>query len=243
MRGLFRPLRTLAPHLFRPQGLEKILVAKTGGEFSVGFFGSSYTTLSIAPSRSPGILEALSWMYCFPSAALMWDSIVVNARVGQLGLTLPRARCAIVLQTIECSGVWMIVDVTISRLHADEVPFEFAPMHKRCIDFHQGCQHLIADYLAAPKKLLIPSRGGEWVLSDEEWTVLEHIVRSKMPMKHDLKSMVDAILEKFGRGIAWRFLECAGSNRPAVVACYQRMLKDGRWDALLQGIKELRCAA
>jgi hypothetical protein len=146
-----------------------------------------------------------------------------------------------VVRAVPFAGIWLVLDTVISSLQANEAPFEFAVQHERTIDFHRGAHQGGYCCTAAPKSIDIPSRNGEWRLTDHEWSLVQDLVKNKSTMRHDLRSVIDAILEKFGRGIAWRFLDCYGANKPAVLAWYQRMLKDGRWDKLLAAIQELRC--
>lgn len=242
MKGMFRPLRGLAQHLFRPHGLENAVIASLkGAERSVGFFCSPQNAIRFNPERSESILEALSWMYCFPSARRMFDSILQRARVGILGVDLPEAKVTLVLQTVPYANKWLVTGLTVVAVQTFEIPYEFANGHTRFIEFHQAI-HMEPHGCKKPPKQLptLLSRNGNWRLSDREWRFVEGIVSSRKSFKYNLRTIVDCIIYKFGQGVAWKKITYGQLNQSVVVAAYQRMLKDGRWDALVGALQELR---
>lgn len=242
MKGMFRPLRGMAHHLFRPQGLENAVIASLkGAEQSVGFFCAPRNDIGFNPERSESILEALSWMYCFASARRMWDSVFQWARVGTLGVDLPEAKARLVLRTSLYEGKWLVTDLTVVAVQTSESPFAFADKHPQFIEFHKAVNMEPHGRKKPPKQLLaLPSRNGNWRLSNKEWAIVEGIVSSRKSFKYSLRKIVDCILYKFGQGVAWKNLAYGKLNKPVVAAAYQRMLKDGRWDALVGALQQLR---
>lgn len=242
MKGLFRPFRGLGPLLFRPQSLENtVFPVGNGADPAVEFFCEPRATFRMNPSRSSrGILAALSWMYCFPSARRMWDSVMVKARHGVLGLRLPEGTASLVLHAFNHGDKWLVTDITVVTVATSEPPFEFAAGHATLIEFHYGSR-LLSNGGKPPRQIPdLPGRNGEWGLSDSEWAVVEPLLTKQVTVRHTLRAIVDCILEKFGQGVAWSKLAVGSANRPAVVATYQRMLKDGRWAVLLDALKQLR---
>lgn len=244
MQGVFRPLRGLAPHLFKPQGLDNLVVARSDdGKDSVGFFVSPQTDIGIYPARSEGVVAALSWMYCFPSANRMWDSVLQNARSGRLALSLPQAKATLVLRALRRAGKSLVTDLTVVTLDTSEEPHAFAAGHSLHIEFHRTAQLKRNGPRSAPKPLDgLRSRNGNWHLSDAEWAVAESIVSKGQMRRHSLRGIVDCILDKLGRGVSWKSIQYGDVNQQTVVSSYQQMQKDGRWDSLVEAIQEMRSA-
>lgn len=239
MKGIFKPLRGLSPHLFRPQGLDNLAVALLDGAKSQIRFFRRQTGLQ--PERSEGALAALSWMYCFPSPRRMWDSILYYARKGRLALTLPEGKTTLVLQARPHDGKWLVTNLTVIAINTAEKPHSFASGHPQRIEFHQAAKWEGSGHYPLPKRLTdLLSHGSGWRISDEEWTVVESIVTKRKCIRHSLRDIIDCILDKFGQGIPWNLVQYGNVNRNAVVRQYQQMRKDGRWDAMAQVIHELR---
>lgn len=241
MKGLFRPLRGLAPHLFRPQGLDSLMIGSPNeGSDAVGFFVSPEKKLGFNPSRSAGTLAALSWMVSFPSATLMWDSLIQNARNGKLAIGLPVGKVTLIVRAA-LRYKWLVTDITVVTLDTPEAPYDFAAGHSRNIAFHLSARFNGVCKEILPKKLeYIPRRGNDLHLSNKEWARLEAIVTNGEMRRHSLRKIIDCILVKFGEGIPWRSVRYGKLNRPSVVRRYQLMQRDGRWDALIRLLQEMR---
>ena len=235
LRAFFRPLHGLAPHLFRPQGLEDIVLPRIeDGKHTIGFFCSP-STLKITPSRDKALLEALSWFYCFPSARGAWDSVLHKARQGTLGVKLPQGEANIVLQAINHRGTWLVTELTVIGVKTEEMPYEFTADHTADIKFHHAKHEAT---LRTPKRLFgLPS--GMHRFSDELWARLAPDLLNGRQNKHDLRLIIELIIKKFAQGIAWRRLDFGSLNKPIVVRTYQQMLQDGRWNLLLNKLAEI----
>lgn len=239
MKAMFRPLQGLAQHIFRPQGLENAVIASLKGvEQSVGFFCEPQKDIRIIPERSESILEALSWMYCFPSAHRMCDSVLQNARLGTLAVELPDVEATLILRASPYVGKWLVTSVTVVAVKTSESPYEFAAGHPQFIEFHRAINLKPHGRKKPPKQLpSLSSRKGNGHLSDIEWSLVECIVSKGKSFKYSLRKIVDCILEKFSQGVTWDSLAYGQLNKPLVVGAYQRMLKDGRWDALVEALQ------
>lgn len=242
MQGMFRPLRGIAQHLFRPQGLENaVIAALKGAEQSVGFFCAPQKDFGFIPERAQSILVALSWMYCFASARRMWDSVLQWARVGTLGVDLPDGQARLVLRTSPYENKWLVTDLTVVAVQTSESPYVFADKHPQFIEFHKAVNMVPHGRTKPPKQLLaLPSRKGNWNLSNKEWAIVEGIISSRKSFRYSLREILDCILDKFGQGVAWKKIAYGQLNQSVVVAAYQRMLKDGRWGELVSALQELR---
>lgn len=241
MKGLFRPLRWLAPHMFRPQGLDNLVVAKPEGCLdAVGFFVSPEKKIGINPSRSIGQLAALSWMASFPSANLMWDSLIQNARSGKLAFHLPVGNVTLILRAA-LREKWLVTDITVVTLDTPETPYDFAAGRGRNIDFHQAAKFQGVSRTSTPKKSEnILRRKNSWHLSNKEWTRIEAIVKNGEMRRHSLRKIIDCLLIKLGAGIPWSSVQYGDLNQSSVVRRYQLMQRDGRWDTLMEMLQEMR---
>lgn len=241
MKGVFRPLRGLAPQLFRPQGLENTVVAPVGRELGQVGFHSSPLDVGIEPRRAASNLAALSWMYCFPSPRRMWNSVLENARMGRLGLSLPDGKATVVVRALSHDEKWLVTNLTVIAVDVREEPFEFATGHTRRINFHQGAQ-AEADRKQKDSHPLdgLRSGNGGWYLTDDEWTAVKDVVSRRKMQRHSLREVINCILAKFGEGISWNAMQYGKLNRNVVVKHYQQMLQDGRWEAFVPVIQEMR---
>lgn len=240
MKAFFRPLGGLVPHLFRPQSLENIIFAD-GAEKLIRFFCKPHTQLAFNQHRSStGIQDALSWLYCFPSARRLWDSVIDYARAGLLSFQLPKGFVNLVLQAFDYNGKWFITSIKIINLSTTEVPFEFASSHDRQFKFHHAHIRHTSEQLKEKQLTNLLCRNGQWSLSDEEWSTIEPIVRSQRSTKNNLREFLNYMLVKFGQLIAWRNLDVKGTTTSAVVSVYRKLKRDGRWDRMLEVLQELR---
>lgn len=239
-KAVFRPLGTLALNLFRPQGLEQTCVPKhTDAGVSFVMTGLSQRTQSCTSLQRP-----LSWMWSFPSARRMWESVYRYACSGELACDLPIGKARIVVTGVKKDGLFLVTEMTVLQVTTDEIPFEFARNHLSTIIFHEGVSfrmRQLSDFVARPDSN-IAQRNGQWDLSDSEWSAIyplfeEQQKRGNAKRKHELRSLLDGILAKLGTGIPWtkfQFLAGTWSNASKL---YGECRKDGRWEEIL-GILE-----
>lgn len=234
-----RPIKHIHPYLFRPNGLEQMSVPLLGeSQPTVGFFVPVHHVAGDSRMVTPGLLATYSWMHCFPSAKTMWDSVYQAAKAGRLDIILPKATIDTVLHSVAWHGVRLVTDMVITALHAEDAPFEFAAGHARDIIFHQ-CASMDWTYEHTDKEAL-PSRNCTWALSNEEWQYLCPRIQKGRSVKHDLRHIIDLILLKLGTQTAWRKLDFQGLNFSIVLATYQRMQHDGRWQCIEEVLRESR---
>ena len=240
MKAIFKPINGVAKHLFRPQGLDNLLVACVQGqECGVGFFGYPMRELGMDTKRLPSVLAALSWMYSFSSAHRMWNSVLENARRGKLSMSLPEGIVSMVVQTLLRKGKYLVVDITITCVETIEVPYDFASGHTGLVEYHKAAQ-MVRGAPIPLKENELPHRDGIWSLSDAEWSAVEPIV-SKGKMRHSLREIIDCIITKLGSGAPWACVSFGKINGPTVIWYHKEMREDGRWDTFVQAIKIMRC--
>ncbi|RJX31995.1 MAG: hypothetical protein C4516_04960 [Oxalobacter sp.] len=239
MKAVFKPINGLAKHLFSPQGLDNLMVTNIKGrECGVGFFGYPMRELGTNTKRLPSVLAALSWMYSFPSAHRMWNSVLENARRGKLSMSLPEGIVSMVMQTLLRKGKYLVVDITITCVETIEAPYDFASSHTGLIEYHKAAQTVRGAPIAL-KENELSHRDGIWSLSDAEWSAVEPIV-SKGKMRHSLREIIDCILIKLGTGTPWNAMNFDNVKKPNVIWCHKEMREDGRWCALVKAITDTR---
>lgn len=233
MNEIFLPLKGTAPYLFRPHGIENIITANGNG-LSIKFIHNIKKEIrGCRTNRDIGRLNLLSWMYCYPSARNMWDSILTSARKGYISLRLPSGKLSVNCESFEHNKKWIVTNININTIYTQEKPFDFVEKSTEIIK----CNYRTA---AAKKIEILPIRGDNWSISDEEWDAISTIVATKWKTKYSIRAMLDCILLKFGQGISWHKLDCGEMNRTAIISYYNRLRNDGRWDKMLIMLQKIR---
>jgi hypothetical protein len=234
--ALIRPIKHIHTDLFRPHGLEQISVPLLDGSRpSIGFFVPVHRVVGNIRTLTDGLHAALSWMHCFPSARAMWDSVYQAAQSGRLKVSLPQATITAVLHTVPWKGARLVTDMVVTKVHAEEAPFDFAIGHTSDLIFHESAA--IDWALESRSKASLPNRGNLSSLSNEEWSQLAPSMKKKDATKHDLRAIIDLILLKLGTGIAWSKLDFRELNLSIVLFTYQTMQRDGRWSILEEALR------
>lgn len=237
--AMIRPIKHIHPFLFRPHGLAQMSVPLLDDSApKVGFFLPVHRVTGTECAVTNGLLASYSWMHCFPSAHSMWDSVFHEAKNGLLNIQLPKANISTNLHSVAWKDVQLVTNMVITNLHAEEAPFDFASGHSRDIIFHQSSA-LDWAHEHRPKKAL-PDKDGVWSISDTEWSQLAPKLQKGKPRKHNLRLIVDLILEKLGTQTPWSKLNFMDLNKSIVLITYQRMQQDGRWSIIEETLRSSR---
>lgn len=229
--AMLRPIKHIFPYLFRPHGLEQISIPLfDASRPSVGFYIPVHRVVGNTRTLTDGLHAGLSWMHCFPSAREMWDSVYHSALTGKLNINLPKASMTTVLHSIAWKNTQLVTEMTITKIWANEAPFEFAKGHAAEFVLHESAT--TGWVVASRSKPNLTKLCNMSSLSDEEWEQLAPRMIKMNSTKHDLRSIIDLILLKLKTGTPWTNLDFRGLNRPIVVYTYQGMLRDGRWEYL-----------
>lgn len=237
MRALFRPFPRLTKHLFSPQGLSQATAFKMEGSKPLI---REISSLQVDHKYS-STLQALSWFWAFPSAHETWHSIYSHAESGNLAMDLPAGNMACMIHGIQNGSAFFVVAVTVLDVETAEKPFGFAEGHPQLIEFRDKVGKTNRH---SSNALDIPTRENAWVLSDEEWqAVMKLIVQDKQHnnQKHDLRGIIDLIVEKVGTGTPWRNSSNASIPWNAAQRHYRRWVTDGRWEKIRSTLIQLRC--
>lgn len=237
MKAMFRPFSQLTPFLFAPNGLELMSIPDPRGpEPSVHLMPGVLDTYS---RRTASVREPLSWYWSFPTARHCWDSAYAWARKGHLALDLPKGKIRLVIKGKLNSGTCYVTDCSVIRVDIEEDPYDFARNHREYICFHEGAS------LGAQRKgkkgrptplsdgkLLI--HGGTWCLSDDEWAAIKQIVvpttsNGGRNRKHDLRDLLDGIVEKVGSGTPWQKMTYKSGDWRNACWEYRKLISSGKW--------------
>lgn len=244
MCAMFRPFHGMARCVFAPQGLENLFVPESNTEQpKLLFFRDVRTSTEIQPHNAEGILNGLSWMYCFPSARNMWSSVLIHARGGGLRMDLPVGKVSFAGRGTMVGGILFVVELKLEVLRTEENPMPVFSEHAQVIEFRR-----IRRSKTQPSGKIavqlddLPSRNGDYSLSDEEWAVLKDVMSPTCapPRQHDQRGMINSILEKLGKGLPWKHLSGSSRDSSPWSKTYHRMRADGRWDSLLAVLQQHR---
>lgn len=248
MQAIFRPFHLLANFLFVPHGLELLCTPDlTGNEPSVHLMRGTLDTHS---RRRASIRQPLSWFWCFPTARNCWDSCYSYACKGQLAMDLPIGSIRLVIKGKLLEGTCYVTECSTIQVNAQEHPHEFAKDHCTLITFHDGTN--LGDARRGKRsrptplsdsKLLI--RDGIWDLSNEEWAAIKPIVTiaTSNPdsyRKHDLRFVLDGIIEKIGTGIPWQKMRYKAGDWCNAHGQYRKLLLSGQWENIRKVLAETR---
>lgn len=248
MKAMFRPFSQLAPFLFVPNGLELMSVPDTSDPRpSVHLMPGVLDTHS---RERASVREPLSWYWSFPTARQCWDSAYAWARRGHLALDLPAAKIGLVVKGRLEGATCYVTDCGVIRVDVEEEPHDFARNHRRHICFHEGAglrdQRKGRKGYPAPLsdgKLLM--RGNTWSLSDDEWAAVEQIVTPVNPnrgrnRKHDLRTLLDGIVEKVGSGVPWQKMTYKAGDWRSACWEYRKLLNCGEWEEICSVLAKTR---
>lgn len=243
MCSMFRPFKGIARYLLSPQGLENLFVPSGNEEHpELQFFVSARGSTGLQTDKATGILNALSWMYCFPSAWRMWSSVLPYARAGRLALSLPEGSFKCYGRSVALKDKSLVTDLRLAILRTTETPLEHYSKHTRIIEF----ERVLHKEVRNPTTIMVRtlhSRDGRYGLSDAEWLAVRAELEKPLyssHRQHAPRVMVDKILDKLGRGITWK---AAGDDKKMselLAKTYARLKADGRLAYLLDYLSTSR---
>lgn len=248
MKAMFRPFSQLIPFLFIPNGLELMSVHDTSCPHpSVHLMPGVLDTHS---RRAASIREPLSWYWSFPSARQCWDSAYAWARKGHLALDLPAGKIRLVFKGRLEGGTCYVTDCSVTRVDIDEEAHDFARNHRKLVLFHEGAA--LGDQRKGKKGRPAPlsdsklqMRGDTWSLSDDEWSAIKPIVTPNRSnggrsRQHDLRTLLDGIVEKVGTGIPWQKASYKTGDWRNACWEYRRLRNGGEWEQICSVLARTR---
>ncbi len=238
LRALVRPGKTFFPYLFRPQSLDD--VCSYAGQSGHGGQVRVLTPGDVRVMHTPEVTDTLSWFYCFPSARQAWGSVYQSAKQGMLNFALPEVSLTLNVRSVRLGSNAYVTSLNVLELVAEEEPFAFAEGHPRIVEasaFAKGGQRRVAD-TGNQRKDLPPFEP----LTDQEWREIGPLLQSGKGLRpEDQRSLLDAILWKFSEGVRWDDVkQRLGSSLAKAPTSYSRWRADGRWDAVVARLSELR---
>ena len=237
MKAMFRPFHQLAAFLFAPHGLELLSIPDLGSkEPSVHLMPGTLDTHS---KRQASVREPLSWFWCFPTARKCWDSVYLWACKGKLAMDLPTGKIRLVVKGKKQAGTCYVTECSVIQVDIQERPHEFAQAHRRFIVFHEGAS--LGDTRRGKRSRPAPlsdskllMRNGIWFLSDEEWDAIKPIAAPNLSpyRKHDLRIVLDGIIEKIGSGTPWQKMTYKAGDWRNACWEYRKLRNGGEWERI-----------
>lgn len=239
MKAFFRPCKKAFKFLFKPNGLEHFCVPKVDVPTKIDFISHNYQRHS-----STGFIEPLSWMWCFPSAKRLWDSVYSFAQSGFLSLELPIGTANGVFHGRKVGNAFVVTRVHLLKINTTESPYPFAAEHSALIHFHDKVA-LIWNREISQSNIKC-NEHGTFNLTDDEWYCVQGLInykpRAKNKPQHALhmRSLLNAILEKTGNKIAWVNAQFPNGNTNLAKYHFREWNKDGRWNAVVDYLNSVR---
>lgn len=236
MRAFFRPVQHLSKYLFAPQGLSQATLLQVNGtEPSV----LGLSSLKVEKKYS-STLQALSWYWSFPSAHDCWHSVYTNAAKGNLSMDLPIGTLNCVVQGVKRDSIFHVTGIVVLEVATNEKPFAYAAAHPQVIAFRDKVGKAT---IHASHDTHIVQREDEWALSNVEWETVKPLIdqgKQQHNQKHELRKIVDLIVEKMGTGTPWRNSSSGTISWNAAQRHYRKWTVDGRWDSIRNALIQLR---
>lgn len=248
MCAMFRPFHGIAKYLFAPQGLDNLCMPHGNSEKpELMFFVPPRKATGMQTDKAQGIANSLSWMQCFPSARQMWASVLEQAKEGRLDVTLPNGEIEYLGSGRPlASGDVLILELRIRILETTEEPFEPFSLHTRTIEFERILHKREDPRLKRtyPKDPTIPLRNGDWTLTDEEWAAVKGllVLRARNDDPNQPRRFLNLQLHKLSQGLSWPMVTDCTAEQMACRNNLERVKADGRWEALIAKLTELRAA-
>lgn len=201
MRALFRPHSIILPKLFRPQGLDGICAPTKNGLA----FAKSWKT-DTNREKTTSLLDPIEWMWRYPSAKNMTNSLYQFALHGKLGMLLPLAKMRATVYGKEVGQKFYVTKIAIATMEPKEAPFLCFNKEKHLFIFTDSYKSHQHERKHQKEKYLLPKRkNGNWRVSDKEWAALEsYLQNDKVTIKYDRRTMLNGLLQKFCTGLSWR---------------------------------------
>lgn len=228
--AFFRPFRVLNRFLYMSGGLGLVCIPNENPEEPVTLVANRFF---LSETWGASILAPLSWMWSYPSASLMWASVLAGALRGRLTLALPKARARLSFQGIRRGWDFAVTSARIVSLVATEDPHPFAKGASRDVAFHEGVKLAVSRDTAVlpPLTSPIPSRGGDYRLNDQEWEEVRHIlIRDETRfVKHDARLVADGVILKLATGVGWDKMTCFTGTPSNAQQRHRDWVKRGHW--------------
>lgn len=235
MRAFFRPAKFVLPEMFLPHGIERVCTPGNQEHCEIiaeGDWSSRFRTMH----RASGFLP-LSWLYSFPSAREMAGSLHGNALAGRVGMSLPKAKVQAAAHGLQIGKAFYVTELRLVSLDALESPYDFAETHCTTIPFLSAKNPCPDGKPSEPlhDAAIRTHPDGGFLTSDEEWKVLEPVLATNPHPRqtHDVRRLLDGIVEKVGTGVAWRKMRCPTGTWGTASSALQRWKKNGVWAQVL----------
>lgn len=230
MRALFVPSKHVLPMMFKPQAMDDIGYLNGNDlEIQAAWVKPGHRCMTDA------IKNTLRWMFAFPSANEMANSVHENALRGRIDLKLPAATVRLSVRGKKIESTYYATEIVVSKITAQESPFS------SLCDVSSLVTETRGSAAKAPDES-IPLREDQVALSDYEWQAVQPVLlaNGRSTAKHSQRDLLDAILWKLHSGMPWRKVVYKTGSYVHASRAYRIWLERGTFNAALDLLRDMR---
>ena len=232
LKALFRPLNHLAPWLFHPMGLELASAPVTEG----ADFAAKLTLPAILakPYQSACLHNIFSWIWAFPSARGMWESIYLHALQKTLAINLPIGTLSAVFRGKLAEGkTFAVTEMCVIQITTSESSnlLREEQTHVFRLRGKSTSNGKIPKLDDVERHLIEVLKYNRTPISDHEWRRIEPLLRptKTSPFKHDPRLTFESALAKITSGTPWKHMAYSSGTWNEARTTYCRWKKRGEW--------------
>ncbi|MEG1925653.1 MAG: transposase [Ruthenibacterium sp.] len=244
---LFRALFPLIPeafeYAFTPRMLELLCQPiENEGHWSVVM--PDFTGVYRGRNR-PATRESLTWCSLFPSANKAWSSVYKNCCQGVFAMSLPLAQARILPIGIRRGRTVHVTSLSISAVLALEPPFDFASGAANSFLWNRSASPL-GPHTNQYQESAIHRRTAPYTrLTDAEWARVRHVCEPAQSLtgrkpRDCRRTIADGLLQRYVTGSPWKEIAQIPLTPSSLEEHWYRWRREGRFEALLQLIKDIR---
>jgi hypothetical protein len=231
IRAMFRPLRHLAPMLFHPTSLE-LVSAPTCADS--GFCAElALPTVDERYNEAVATKALFTWLWAYPSAKRMWNSLYQWALQGILGITLPLGTVRAVFHGIARGKRVAVTEMRVMQITtAERSHLEFLPA-TNVFTLHASAIPTRMPQGSFEKQLMEQRREQAQPLTDAEWDWVRDLFVSEglCPLRRwEPRATLDGILRKLLTGNSWRSTTYQVGDWRHAATTYRNWKSRGLWE-------------
>lgn len=193
----------------------------------------------------PSTRESLTWGSLFPSANKAWSSVYKNCCKGSFSMSLPLALARVLPIGIRRGRTVHVTSLTISAVLALEPPFDFASGAANSFLWNRNASPLGPHTNQYQEPTVHRKMSPYARLTDAEWARVSHVCEAALSVtgrkSRDCKrTIADGLLTRYVTASPWKEIAQIPLTPSSLEEHWYRWRRDGRFEALLQLIKDIR---
>lgn len=193
----------------------------------------------------PATRESLTWCSLFPSANKAWSSVYKNCCQGVFSMSLPLAQARILPIGIRRGRTVHVTSLFISAVLALEPPYDFATGAATSFLWNRSASPLGIRTNQYQEPAVHRRTASYALLTDAEWAHVRHTCDPAQSFtgrkpQDNRRAIADGLLKRHATGFPWKEIAQIPLTSSALVRHWYQWRKDGRFEALLKLIKDIR---